>query len=130
MADRRTEARAVVLAVLMLVSMVGVGFTGSGAGTYASVSPDSMTENEHPFTTQDTESTIVVDGNGGGDYTTIQSGVDNATDGDTVEVRPGTYSEQVVLEKTSPLSLPTERRSRGQNQTPSEQPVSRSHLTV
>ena len=106
MTDRRTEARAVVLAVLMLVSMVGVGFTGSGAGTHASVSPDSMTENEHRFTTQDTESTIVVDGNGGGDYTTIQSGVDNATDGDTVEVQPGTYSEQVVLEKNISLVAP------------------------
>ena len=37
--------------------------------------------------------TIVVDVNGNGDYTTIQDGIDNASDGDTIYVWNGTYNE-------------------------------------
>ena len=35
--------------------------------------------------------TLVVDLNGGGDYTDIQSAIDVAADGDTVLVKPGEY---------------------------------------
>ncbi|MCP4645781.1 MAG: hypothetical protein GY851_35375 [bacterium] len=40
---------------------------------------------------------IVVDAGGGGDYTTIQAGVNAAASGDVVKIAPGTYSENVVM---------------------------------
>jgi hypothetical protein len=41
----------------------------------------------------------IVDLNGHGDYTTITAAISAATIGDTIKVWPGTYSEQVVLNK-------------------------------
>ena len=41
--------------------------------------------------------TIVVDPAGGGDYTTIQDAADSSQDGDTIDVHPGTYFENVRL---------------------------------
>jgi len=42
---------------------------------------------------------IVVNGTGSGDYTRIQWAIDNASKGDTVYVEPGTYRENVVVDK-------------------------------
>jgi parallel beta-helix repeat protein len=50
------------------------------------------------------DGTIVVDQSGGGDYRTIAEAVAAASDGDTVLVRPGTYVEAVVVDKTITLT--------------------------
>jgi F-box protein 11 len=42
---------------------------------------------------------IVVDQNGGGDFTTITEAVAEAEDGDTILVKPGTYDESVTVTK-------------------------------
>jgi pectin methylesterase-like acyl-CoA thioesterase len=43
--------------------------------------------------------TIIVDINGGGQFTSIQAGINAANTNDTVKVWPGTYFEQVNLNK-------------------------------
>ena len=43
------------------------------------------------------KSTITVDNEGDGDFTTIQAAIDNAVDGDTIEVYSGIYQENVIL---------------------------------
>jgi len=53
-----------------------------------------------------TPDTLVVDADGGVDYAVIQNAVDNASEGQTVEVRPGVYREQVVVEKNISLVAP------------------------
>lgn len=40
--------------------------------------------------------TIVVDQNGGGQFTTIQAAINAASSGDTVKVWPGTYSSEQI----------------------------------
>ncbi len=55
---------------------------------------------------QTTATTLVVDGDGGADYRSIQAAVDAAGSGDTVEVRPGTYAEEVVVDETITLVAP------------------------
>lgn len=47
--------------------------------------------------------TITVDVGGNGNYTTIQSAIDNASDGDTIHVWAGTYFENVIINKTISL---------------------------
>ncbi len=42
-------------------------------------------------------SKIVVSADGSGDYISVQEGIDNAADGDTVLIKPGTYVENVVI---------------------------------
>ncbi|MFO7991125.1 MAG: NosD domain-containing protein [Thermoplasmata archaeon] len=49
-------------------------------------------------------STLYVGGSGGGNYTTIQSAVENATSGDEIFVYNGTYKENIVIDKTVTLT--------------------------
>ena len=44
--------------------------------------------------------TFVVNASGGGDYTSIQWAVDNASNGDTINIEPGTYFERVLINKS------------------------------
>jgi len=46
-----------------------------------------------------TQNTIIVDKNGNGDYTTIQSAIDNAHQGSTILVKKGTYPEILNIQK-------------------------------
>ncbi|MGV8075688.1 MAG: NosD domain-containing protein, partial [Methanosarcina sp.] len=45
--------------------------------------------------------TISVDDNGPADYATIQAAINNAASGDVVVVQPGTYTENVYINKTT-----------------------------
>ena len=45
-------------------------------------------------------SIITVDDDGGADYTTIQNAIDNATEGDTIRVYEGNYSESIIIGKS------------------------------
>jgi len=52
-----------------------------------------------------TESTVLyVGGNGPGNYTTIQSAINNATDGDTIFVYQGIYYEHLIVDKELKLT--------------------------
>jgi len=44
--------------------------------------------------------TLVVNASGGGDYIQIQLAVDNANNGDTIVIEPGTYLERVLINKS------------------------------
>lgn len=43
--------------------------------------------------------TIIVDINGGGNFTSIQTAINNASTNDTIKVWPGTYEEQININK-------------------------------
>lgn len=47
--------------------------------------------------------TLTVDDDGSAEYTSIQDAIDNATNGDTISVWEGTYSENVVVDKSVSL---------------------------
>ena len=52
-----------------------------------------------PFGHGVTADTFTVDDDGGEDFETIQDAIDNAKDGDTIEVANGTYAENVIVTK-------------------------------
>lgn len=49
--------------------------------------------------TQAGAAVFIVDSNGGGNYTSIQTAVDNAQNGDTILVNPGIYKENIKVNK-------------------------------
>jgi hypothetical protein len=49
---------------------------------------------------------IVVATDGSGDYTSIQNAVQSASDGDRIEVKPGTYNQPVFISKNITLVAP------------------------
>lgn len=57
--------------------------------------------------TAQTNSTLVVEKGNPDNFDSIENAVDNATDGDTVEVRPGTYREgDIFIDKNITLTAP------------------------
>jgi len=50
--------------------------------------------------------TLVVDQNGTAEYSSIQTAIDDASAGDTVEIRPGTYAETIVVDKNLTVTAP------------------------
>ena len=44
--------------------------------------------------------TITVDDDGNGDYTVIQEAIDSASTGDLIRVYEGSYTEELILNKT------------------------------
>jgi parallel beta-helix repeat protein len=59
--------------------------------------PSVLSQEKQPVTPVTTNSTIKVDDDGDGDYTTIAAALANATIGDTIEVYSGTYMEGNLL---------------------------------
>lgn len=90
MSDRNGTFRAMFLVAIMVLSVVAMGgvFAGSAAA-------------------EDHDGTLVVDDDGTGDYEyeSIQSAIDDAEDGYTIEVEDGTYEEGVVIDDINGLTL-------------------------
>jgi len=116
---RRTVGFAVVLSLLTVVSLVALA--GPVAGGPATATPGgsepvldeagrsapgaaggSATGGAGELTTN----TLVVDDDGGAAYTSIETATEDAVDGDTVEVRPGTYTEEVTVTANITLVAP------------------------
>jgi len=76
---------AIMVATLLIAAMV-IGASFAGAQIFAANGP------------------IIVDQSGDGTYTTITEAVAMAEDGDEILVRPGTYTEAVVIEKDITLT--------------------------
>ena len=76
-----TARVAAIMAATLLALMMIIGAGVAGAQLLAANGP------------------IIVDASGGGDFTTIAAAVEEAADGDTILVRPGTYGEEIVIDK-------------------------------
>jgi nitrous oxidase accessory protein NosD len=72
---------AAIMAATLLAAMMIIGAGIAGAQLFAASGP------------------IIVDASGDGHHTTIQAAVDAAEDGDEILVRPGTYAEEITIEK-------------------------------
>ena len=114
MRDDQTVATSVALSLLMIVSVVGVAapVAGGGSTTEAAMTDGTALEAAE-FTAAERDAnatrqdTLVVDKSGSSNYTTIQGAMEDATDGDTVEIRPGTYEERVFVDTDITLIAPT-----------------------
>lgn len=115
--------RSVALALLMVCSVLGVAAPASATTGPTTASPAAVDAGApadrngdgasgasaaaEPTTAANASgATIVVDASGGGDYETIQAGVDAASDGDTVEVRSATYEEEVFVDENVTVVAP------------------------
>jgi pectinesterase len=58
------------------------------------------------FTLNGGQKTLVVDHDGTTEYSSIQTAIDDSSAGDTVEIRPGTYAETVVVNKNITVTAP------------------------
>ncbi|MEA2054528.1 MAG: NosD domain-containing protein [Candidatus Thermoplasmatota archaeon] len=87
MNDKRVSQGLFIISVLVVAALSITFATADGPGT---------------------GSTIYVYADGSGDYTTIQSAIDNASDGDTIFVFNGIYYENVIVNK--PINLIGENR--------------------
>ena len=76
-----TARVAAIMAATLLAAMMIIGAGIAGAQLFAA------------------SGHLVVDADGGGDFTTIGAAVDAADDGDEILVRPGTYAEAITIEK-------------------------------
>ncbi len=76
-----TARVAAIMAATLLAMMMIIGAGVAGAQLLAADGP------------------IVVDASGGGDFTTIGAAVDAADDGDEILMKPGTYGEELVIDK-------------------------------
>lgn len=72
--------------IKFMAAMLAVVLAAACRGMAVDAAPESMKK-----------STYIIDPNGMGDFTTIQDGVNNASDGDTLIIYPGIYNEEVQV---------------------------------
>ncbi len=79
-------------------------FTALSSGATTITAANSTVEGTASVTVRSAEPmTIIVDASGAGDFTTIQAAIDAALDGDTIVVRDGSYTENLVISKAVTL---------------------------
>ncbi len=76
---------------------------GDGIGDWPYPIPGGSKQDQYPLTDRTGTRTITVCKSGGCDYISIQAAISAACPGDTIEVRGGTYRENVIVNKTLTL---------------------------
>ena len=89
---RFLHKKGLVVGILILMLSVNIGSTFAGDIDIKSISPTGFDGN-----------TLYVGGSGPNNYTRIQDAIDNATTNNTIYVYPGTYMENILLDKTLTL---------------------------
>ena len=97
------NGRKILLAAIMAVTWCILGMTAEAAPeTKESQAVPESQEGQGAQEIQEipVNNTYIIDKNGMGDFETIQEGVDQASDGDTLVIYPGVYTEEVsVIDK-------------------------------